>query len=411
MVLLLLWLAGTALAAPDAAVWSGRPVETYAPKTTDAAGLSRFYDRSEGAGSVSLAAPRRGAGTVRFNGADFPAAAFPGRDSMTAQLVSAIDKTEASLDLMLYELNQEEVWQALQRAVARKPPVQVRVLVDSSHAYPYDRPASPQLVALLGDSRFKVRVQRGLDQYGTNHNKFAIFDGKMLEYGSYNWTNAAETKNFENALFTGDGARIGLYYSYYEWAWKNANEPGGPAPLPTLPGPPPFDPSPTVAFNGNLFPHAVFSPNGGSVAWVTKAIAASESSIDVAMFSFFEQSLGDALLERKNAGKKIRIVLDFAQAQRSPVAKFFRDHGFDVRVSRGRDGKQGVMHDKFAIFDRKLLETGSFNWTNNAEHNNFENASFVPEAGIVSEFQAEFERIWKQGVDPKTLPEDAGSDG
>ena len=405
MVLLSLLLAGTALAAPETSVWNASPVESFRPKSLDAAGLGRFYDRSEAGGAVALAAPRRGAGTVRFNGADFPAVAFPGRESMTAQLVKAIDRAEASLHLMLYELNQEEVWAALQRAVERTPPVQIQVLIDSSHAYPSDRPASPQLRALLQDSRFQVRVQRGLDQFGTNHNKFAIFDDKMVEYGSYNWTNAAETKNFENALFSTDGGRIGLYYAYFDWCWKNGFPPGGPAPPPTLPGAPPSDPSPTVAFNGKLFPHAIFSPNGGSVAWIEKAIEATEASIDVAMFSFFEQSLADALLERKRAGKKIRVVLDLAQASRSPVAKFLRENGFDVRLSRGRDGKQGVLHDKFAIFDKKLLETGSFNWTNNAEHNNFENASFLPEPGIVSEFQAEFERIWKQGIDPKTLPE------
>ncbi|MBI4347727.1 MAG: hypothetical protein HY553_12790 [Elusimicrobia bacterium] len=399
MVLGLLWALLAFPAAGEVAILAG-------PRTLDAPGLDAFYDNTRARAERGAAlGSRPRAGAVRFNGLELPSVAFPGRRPVTELLVQAIDKTEASLRLMLYELNQEAVWAALQRAVERRPPVQVEVLLDSSHAFPYGREASPQIQALLKDPRFKVRVQRGFDEYGTNHNKFALFDGKMVEYGSYNWTNAAENKNFENALFSTDGGRVGLYHAYFDWCWKHASPPTGPAEPPTLTGKPPVDPTPTVSFNGVLLPRAVFSPAGGTAAWLAKTIGASKETIDVAMFSFYDQSLGEALLERKRAGLKIRVVLDRNQAARSPVARYLKEQGFELRLSRGRDGSIGVMHHKYAVFDGKLVETGSFNWSNNAEHNNFENSNFLPEPGIVSEFKSEFERVWKQAVDAKTVPD------
>lgn len=52
------------------------------------------------------------------------------------------------------------------------------------------------------------------------------------------------------------------------------------------------------------------------------------------------------------------------------------------------------MYNKFAIFDKKLLITGSYNWTDNAEHFNYENAIFISDPGTITQYQKEFDRIW-----------------
>ena len=52
------------------------------------------------------------------------------------------------------------------------------------------------------------------------------------------------------------------------------------------------------------------------------------------------------------------------------------------------------MHNKFAIFDNKLLVTGSYNWTNNAEHFNYENAVLISDPTIITKYQKEFEKIF-----------------
>ena len=52
------------------------------------------------------------------------------------------------------------------------------------------------------------------------------------------------------------------------------------------------------------------------------------------------------------------------------------------------------MHNKVAIFDGMLMVTGSYNWTNNAERFNYENAIFITDPNVIKQYQKEFDRIW-----------------
>lgn len=54
------------------------------------------------------------------------------------------------------------------------------------------------------------------------------------------------------------------------------------------------------------------------------------------------------------------------------------------------------MHHKFAIVDRRMLITGSLNWTTQAIQSNRENVLVVEDAEYVKAFQDEFERIWEE---------------
>jgi mitochondrial cardiolipin hydrolase len=51
------------------------------------------------------------------------------------------------------------------------------------------------------------------------------------------------------------------------------------------------------------------------------------------------------------------------------------------------------MHHKFAIFDQKILVNGSFNWTHSATQVNEENILVTSDAGLVTEFSQQFEKL------------------
>jgi len=67
--------------------------------------------------------------------------------------------------------------------------------------------------------------------------------------------------------------------------------------------------------------------------------------------------------------------------------------GFDIRISDGYN--KGMMHNKYAIFDGGTMVTGSFNWSNNAENYNWENA-IVLTSPYIAYFQRNFETIYNQ---------------
>lgn len=66
--------------------------------------------------------------------------------------------------------------------------------------------------------------------------------------------------------------------------------------------------------------------------------------------------------------------------------------GIQVR----HDQDLGYMHHKFAIVDKKVLITGSLNWTTQAIQNNRENVLIMEDEDYVRLFLEEFERIWEE---------------
>ena len=53
------------------------------------------------------------------------------------------------------------------------------------------------------------------------------------------------------------------------------------------------------------------------------------------------------------------------------------------------------MHHKFALFDDKVLLTGSYNWTRSAAERNYENLILSEDPALLRAFRLEFDRIWE----------------
>ena len=51
------------------------------------------------------------------------------------------------------------------------------------------------------------------------HHKFALFDGRLLLNGSFNWTRSASTSNEENLLVTDDLHLVAEYRREFEMLW------------------------------------------------------------------------------------------------------------------------------------------------------------------------------------------------
>ena len=139
---------------------------------------------------------------------------------------------------------------------------------------------------------------------------------------------------------------------------------------------------------------AYFSPRGGIQNQIIKRVNLARSTIDIAMYSFTSGALAEALADAHERGVQIRVIRDASQSHnKHDENAFLRTHGIDVRVMKGK--KRGIFHDKFAIFDGKLLETGSFNWTANGEKYNHENVIFFTDQELIRVFRQEFEKLWK----------------
>ena len=136
-----------------------------------------------------------------------------------------------------------------------------------------------------------------------------------------------------------------------------------------------------------------FSPNGGVASNIIKVINNTKSSIDLAIFDLTADDIASSLEKAQKRGVKIRIIADSRQAKgRNSNIPMLVDDQFNVKITHGEG--RGIMHNKFAIFDGKLMVTGSYNWTNNAERFNYENAIFITDPNVITKYRKEFNRIW-----------------
>lgn len=335
--------------------------------------------------------------SVKFKGLSIKGVQFSGADRIPRSLVAAIDVTERTLLLALYDLRLSEVADAILRAKARG--VDVRLVYDESHTKPAAPGAgagpSAEYQALL-DAGVPVKVLDGAGSFGIMHHKYAVFDGELLMTGSFNWTRSADDKNFENAVFKTDKALIDGFTRNWHWMWSL--EKGGV-------GAPPADPLTPVTFAGGRYPRYAFSPQGGVAALVLDMIGRAKSTIDVAMFSFYSQPVADALIAARKRGVVVRVVGDSSQARRSPAMLSLSKGGVGLRLSGGRAG-MGAMHHKYILLDGALLMSGSYNFSQNAEMFNFENDLCTTAVGEVGAFGGQFAAIWAQAhvPAPEELP-------
>jgi len=329
---------------------------------------------------------------VVFNGLTLKSVQFSRNDRIPVALASAIDRTEKTLLLALYDLRLPEVTRALLRAKQRG--VEIRLIYDEGHTK--SSSGAPEIMAgpsaeyqALIAAGVPVRLLNGAGSFGIMHHKYAVFDGRLLMTGSFNWTPSADDRHFENALFKTDAALIEGFTRNWEWMWNSSRPIGAP----------PADRVRPVVFAGGRYPRYAFSPKGGVEALLLDAITRSKRTVDIAMFSFYSQPVADALVAARARGVVVRVAADSVQARRSQAMRALADAGVSVRLSAGRGG-QGLMHHKYALFDGELLITGSYNFSTNAQQNNFENNLFTAAKSEVAAFGGEFSVIWDQARAP-----------
>lgn len=141
----------------------------------------------------------------------------------------------------------------------------------------------------------------------------------------------------------------------------------------------------------------LFSPKGSIKDTIIKTIISSEETIDIAAFTFTAGDIAEALYNAKERGVKIRIIIDQKQdKKRCQVLEFLKEEGLDPQFLKGNVG--GSMNNTFAIFDGKLLVTGSYNWTEYAEKFNYENAIFIDESDVIEKYEKEYESLYDESI-------------
>lgn len=118
-------------------------------------------------------------------------------------------------------------------------------------------------------------------------------------------------------------------------------------------------------------------------------LAAAEHRIDLAVAWFTDRILFEQLCQKAKSGVKVRLLLfDDDINKYLNINDLERAGGKVFRIA------EKLMHNKFCVIDRAVVISGSYNWTNKAHNDNYENIAVTTgDAFFAEQFIQEFNRI------------------
>jgi phosphatidylserine/phosphatidylglycerophosphate/cardiolipin synthase-like enzyme len=147
-----------------------------------------------------------------------------------------------------------------------------------------------------------------------------------------------------------------------------------------------------------------FSPQGKCSAHIIREIDRTQKELLIAVYAFTNDELARAVVQAKKRGVSVQIVLDreFDAANGKSQSKFLEEQKILLKRISGMkpmvpEREPGLMHQKFAVMDRKIIFTGSYNWTRAAEKTNDENLLWFRDAGpLADEYRKVFLQLWER---------------
>jgi phosphatidylserine/phosphatidylglycerophosphate/cardiolipin synthase-like enzyme len=149
--------------------------------------------------------------------------------------------------------------------------------------------------------------------------------------------------------------------------------------------------SPRHAHEGP-FAEAHFSPGEDCFRAIAHRLESARETMELCLFTITDDRLSNQILDAQQRGVRVRIITDNDKAGDlgSDILRL-REAGIPVI----EDQSPFHMHHKFAVFDRSILITGSYNWTRGAARDNQENLIVTDDSRLVGSFGAAFERLWR----------------
>jgi phosphatidylserine/phosphatidylglycerophosphate/cardiolipin synthase-like enzyme len=141
---------------------------------------------------------------------DVAEAYFSPQDNCAGRIARLLETAQRQADICVFTITDDRITNAV--LAAHRRGVAVRIISDREKA---DDLGSD--IARLRAAGVPVRVDRS--EYHMHH-KFAIFDGRRLLNGSYNWTRSASANNCENFMVTSDRRLIAAFGKAFEQIWE-----------------------------------------------------------------------------------------------------------------------------------------------------------------------------------------------
>ncbi len=134
-----------------------------------------------------------------------------------------------------------------------------------------------------------------------------------------------------------------------------------------------------------------FSPDGGAANHLIYWLDRSNKSVCAMIYSFTNDDIAAAFIRAQQRGVDIKISMDQQEhTVKGSEYQTLLNNSIPIRV----DERSGLMHNKVAVIDGKVVITGSYNWSNAAEERNRENLIIIQDPALAATYQNNCEAVW-----------------
>lgn len=305
--------------------------------------------------------------------------------SLDDTIVSIIDATLTNLDIAVWDNGSSVIVTALNNAYARG--VQVRYITSDNALNSALSGLNSNIPVLQRDATLTSNVM---------HNKFIIADNAKILMGSMNFGNGSMYDDYNNVVIIEDVPLALNYLTEFNEMWGDVGA------QPNLTnskfGPDKTDNTiHTFTINGSVF-ESYFSPTDNTTLKIVDAINTADVTLDVALFTFTNNDLGDAVIAAKNRGVNVRVIME---------NESYIGSEYNGLVAAGipvisHESIAYDFHHKYCVIDAAtptsdpIVVTGSHNWTNSAEDEYDENTLIIHDAIVAGNYQEEFAARWNE---------------
>lgn len=140
---------------------------------------------------------------------------------------------------------------------------------------------------------------------------------------------------------------------------------------------------------------ALFTPEGPISRTIERLLREARATVDAAMYRITNPRLAQALAQARNRGLRVRLLVDRNKYEETAVTReLLAENPVPFYAIYGQRGKGSKLHHKFAVLDRRIVLTGSYNWTLESEEENHDHVLIIRDPKLVLAYQEEFDRLW-----------------
>ncbi len=313
---------------------------------------------------------------VHFTNPQFPDEEATRQDNVAEALIDIINSAQSSIDMAIYELNRDNIGDAI--LAARDRGVQVRLVTDS------DELEELETLIHLEEEGIPIITD---ERRALMHNKFVVIDQQAVWTGSWNMTPNGSFRNNNHAIYIQSPELAENYLAEFNEMFVD-EEFGPTSSVNTI--------NPRVIINGTLI-ETCFAPEDECGDKLVVLVRQAQKSIRFMAFSFTHDAISEAVRDRGNDDIIVQGIFETRGSETdSSEYNRMRRRGMDVL----QDGNPYTFHHKAFIIDDETVVLGSFNFSNNADNSNDENILIVHNADIAQQFLNEFERVYAQAQNP-----------